>query len=262
MQYRFFLMAALFVGGLSVSPAYAQKLTGERQIQYGDIVIPASQAQSPAGHDDIGFRPACRQLVPILQANNTTAWTLQLPDGQTRILEELPPTWSAERAHVELNSAGLCKHGTVADGVVDVPIIYTADLPADVLPTPMVAPIAEGEEPSGVENTTPQVIAPVSEDLAMPEGPIGMLLGGGLIAVVAGVGVWFKTRKPAAKKSRPDMATHDNGAVLLGGAFSVEGSVDGPTPESNGAPESTQSAPESSESQDGKNVGLLDSFTL
>ena len=60
------------------------------QATFGETNIPASQSLSPAGFDHVAFRPACDQVVPVGQANSTTAWTLPMPDGQVLSLLELP----------------------------------------------------------------------------------------------------------------------------------------------------------------------------
>lgn len=118
------------------APAQAQVLTGDRSIDYGGVVIPATQAKSPAGADWVAFRPACRQLNAYVDpASNLVNWGVQMPDGQMAIfltLDNLPQ----QQAHLELQAAGVCKFGTQADGVVDVPIIYTRDLPANLIAQP------------------------------------------------------------------------------------------------------------------------------
>lgn len=121
------------------APAQAQRLTGDRAIDYGGIVIPASQALAPAGADHIAFRPACRQLNAYSNEQaGITNWGFQMPDGLLEILYTLD-TMDEQRAHLELQAAGVCKFGTTTDGVVDVPIIYTRDLPVEAIAQPTAA---------------------------------------------------------------------------------------------------------------------------
>lgn len=118
------------------APATAQKLTGDRAIDYGGIVIPPSQALSPAGADHIAFRPACSQLNAYSNEQaGITNWGFQMPDGLLEILYTLD-TLPLDQAHLELQAAGICKFGTAADGVVNVPIIYTRDLPVTAIAQP------------------------------------------------------------------------------------------------------------------------------
>lgn len=139
------------------TPANAQRLTGDRAIDYGGIVIPATQAKAPAGAPQIAFRAACRQLAPVATTTGEVDWTIQMPDGQVvtlYTLDNLPE----HQAHLELQAAGICKFGTLADGVVDVPIIYTQDLPVEVIAQPtasttgMVAPTSTAAQPRSIRN--------------------------------------------------------------------------------------------------------------
>jgi hypothetical protein len=143
---------------LVATPALAQRLTGDRAIDYGGEIIPATQAKSPAGADNVAFRPACRQLTPQVDpVSGQVKWTIQMPDGQVALLytlENLPE----QQAHMELQAAGVCKFGTQADGVVDVPIIYTQDLPVEAIARPSaertgtVAPTTAVRQPNSLRN--------------------------------------------------------------------------------------------------------------
>jgi hypothetical protein len=95
----------------------------QNSISYGGITIPGPQAQPPAGHPDIAFRPACGQVGAVLQANGLVAHTIPLPDGGIRILREMPPMDGGKVVR-ELDTAGLCKVGGI-----DVPIIFADQLP-------------------------------------------------------------------------------------------------------------------------------------
>ena len=111
---------------------------------YGGVSIPGPQAQPPAGHPDIAFRPACSQVGAVYQANGLVAHTIPLPDGGIRILREMPPMDGGKVVR-ELDTAGLCKVGGI-----DVPIIFTDQLPqqsigqvaASVSDAPPVAAVA------------------------------------------------------------------------------------------------------------------------
>ena len=90
---------------------------------YGGLSIPGPQAQPPAGHDDIAFRPGCHQVGAMMQGNGLVAHTINLPDGSLRILVEMPPMSGADAVR-EMDAMGLCKVGGI-----DVPIIFTTQLP-------------------------------------------------------------------------------------------------------------------------------------
>jgi hypothetical protein len=140
----------------------------QNSITFGGVTIPGPQAQPPAGHDDIAFRPACTQLVAVYQANGLNAFTVPLPDGTIRTLAELPQM-SPGQAHAWLDSSGLCKVGGI-----DVPILFT-----DQLPQQQTARVS-----ASVVNAAP--VATVTRDSgSFP------LLSLGLVALVgAGCVVW------------------------------------------------------------------------
>lgn len=187
-----------FVLSLLAAPALGQQLTGDRAVQYNGQTIPAHQAQSPAGeiNSDIAFRPGCFQLVPVVQANGNTAWTLQLP-GEIRTMKELPSTWADSDAIADLSASGLCKFGSEADGVVRVPIIYTNQLPESV--------IAEPTASVDHASTSQAVARPTEATASIPMILVGVLLTAG------GIG-WFawllfraiKTPKPINSNTSSD----------------------------------------------------------
>jgi hypothetical protein len=153
------------------------------QAQFGDTSIPASQALSPAGFNQVAFRPACPQVVAVGQANGTTAWTLPMPDGANITLLELPSNLGVDTAWKELDSYGLCKIG----GDV-VPVIYTRQLPE----RSMAAPIVE----ASTGGTQPADLAPTSEPQG--GGMIGLVAGSVLLLAMAAGVVAYSRRKPKA----------------------------------------------------------------
>jgi len=151
-------------------------------INFGGVTIPSQQTLSPAGHDDIAFRPACTQLVPI-QRENTIFWTITLSDGQQRVLQHFPPLPQLD-AYKELDAYGICKLGGA-----DVPLVYTAQVPqrqvAQVTTTPEL-PAGGADSPAGqaVQTITPDA----AESGSMPLWAMG---AGGLLLLLV-IGFLFK----------------------------------------------------------------------
>jgi hypothetical protein len=85
----------------------------------------------------------------VYQANGLNAFTVPLPDGTIRTLAELPQM-SPAQAHAWMDSSGLCKVGGI-----DVPIIFTAQLPQRSTAAPIQGQVAPAvaqvvaESPSG-----------------------------------------------------------------------------------------------------------------
>jgi hypothetical protein len=146
------------------------------QATFGGVTIPASQALPPAGFDQVAFRPACPQVVPVGQANGLTAWTLPMPDGANLTLLELEPMSEAQ-AHMTLDSYGLCKVG----GDPGVPILYSRQLPQ----RSFAAPVVEARATDAP--TPPADLAPA--DAAPQSGGIGGVLAGSVVLVV--LALWF-----------------------------------------------------------------------
>lgn len=160
----------------------------QNSVEYGGIHIPGHQAQPPAGHPDIAFRPACNQVDPVLQANGLVAHTIPLPDGGLRILHEMPPM-DGTQATLHLDGMGLCKIGGDT-----VPIVMSSQLPQRSI----------ARVSATVSDAAPVAIA--SEDGGFPWFPV-LLLGVpivvGLVAFLAiykiayrGKTVWPPSRKP------------------------------------------------------------------
>lgn len=194
-----FHLSGLAVLAIAAS-AEAQMLNGTSAISYGDITIPAFQAQPPAGHPDIAFRPACRQLNVVGQANGMTAYTLWMPDGQTRVLYEVDETVDFMSALSMLAEYGICKSGGIADGVIDVPIIYTSQLPMTQVVQPSVEPI---------NSNTNNLVEPASS--TAPQGDAGGIMGLGIGGVVAGA-MFLGYRALSGRRqssSKPDAQTQD-----------------------------------------------------
>ena len=110
----------------------------------GGHQIPTAQAMPPAGHNDLGFRPACTQLQEIGQANGLTAWAISLPDGGRRVLAEYEPM-ATSLAYSYLDASGLCKVGGA-----DVPIVWASQLPQRSTARPTASVVAPNpiDEPS------------------------------------------------------------------------------------------------------------------
>jgi len=157
------------------------------QATFGDVRIPPSQALSPAGFDQVAFRPACPQVVPVGQANGLTAWTLPMPDGAVLTLLELEPM-ATPQAHVTLDSYGLCKVG----GDI-VPILYSRQLPQRSFAAPVVEASAGGTQPAD--------LAPTSEPQPTAIGSV--LAGSAMLLLIAAGVVAFTRRKPKAIGAGP-----------------------------------------------------------
>ena len=149
---------------------------------YGGITIPGPQAQPPAGHDDIAFRPACGQVGAMMQANGLVAHTINLPDGTIRVLAEMPPM-DGGRVVRELDTAGLCKVGGI-----NVPIIKS-----DQLPQQSIARI------SASVGDAPPVTTIASE--GVPLLPIG--IGAVVLAGAVGGVVWWRSRGGNGNATQP-----------------------------------------------------------
>lgn len=139
---------------------------------YGGVTIPGPQAQPPAGHPDIAFRPACTQVGAVYQANGLVAHTIPLPDGTTRTLIEMNPMDGGKVVR-ELDTAGLCKVGGI-----DVPIIFTDQLPQQSI----------GQVAASVSDAPPIATVTTDED-GFAWGTVALL--GGVLVVGLGVGGWL-----------------------------------------------------------------------
>ncbi|MBW4486005.1 MAG: hypothetical protein KME14_26070 [Tildeniella torsiva UHER 1998/13D] len=97
------------------------------------------QNKSPAGFPDIAFRPSCEQVIPVGQVDGNTAWTLTMPDGNTKLLATYPNMDGFE-ARRYLSDDGLCVWG----GDV-VPVVYTSMLPQQQQVQPEIATAGTGD---------------------------------------------------------------------------------------------------------------------
>ncbi|MEM9979725.1 MAG: hypothetical protein AAF808_19025 [Cyanobacteria bacterium P01_D01_bin.2] len=169
-------------------------------VSFGDITIAGQQAQPPAGHDDIAFRPSCGQVTATLQANGQVAHAINLPDGQTRILAEYD-NMPVDKAHLYLDAEGLCKTGPDA---IEVPIIYTTQVPEQAVAQATAIPTESGAvtgTETGVGTTT---ASPAGGGLGM------MLVGAVALAVIGGGFVWLTQRKPVRKESSQSVKADDS----------------------------------------------------
>lgn len=180
--------------------------TTPNAITFGGITIPGQQAQPPAGHDDIAFRPACNQLGEIYQANGLTAYTLTMQDGTQRILFEMSPQ-PRTQAELWMDSAGICK----IQGI-EVPTVW-----ADQVPTRQVAQFST--MPTQSPAVAPTTAAPTVTLLAPSQSFLSpaVIIGAPLLLAI-GVVIVRQIRKPPAAKSqqataktpdKPKSASHD-----------------------------------------------------
>lgn len=187
---------------LSIALSIAAPALGQVEARYGSYtmpdgsVIPEGQNRPPAGHDAIAFRPNCEQVAPVGQTNGTTAWVLNMPDGVARILAEYPSALDAFEAQRYLSNDGLC-----AWGGVEVPIIYSAQLPqqqqAQQVSNPTSTEEGDGDRPSA--------------------NWVGVGAGALLLAGVAGVVAKMATGKPKAAPTDTKAKAADALDDLLGG---------------------------------------------
>lgn len=175
------IFATLVLALAVATPAYAQERMGS--YTYSDAngqtwTVREGQNKSPAGHADIAFRPSCDQLVPVGQADGTTAWTLTMPDGNIPILATYP-TIDGFEARRYLSDDGLCVWG--GD---EVPVVYTSMLPQ-------------------AHEVQPEIAAAGSGDVQTVQANVVLIgLGALLLAGAAGIGfVLFRksTKAPQAK---------------------------------------------------------------
>ncbi len=157
-------------------------------------IIPEGQNRSPAGHDAIAFRPNCDQVAPVGQGNST-AWSLNMPDGRALVLAEYPSGIDGFEARRYLANDGLC-----AWGGVEVPIIYTVQLPRQ-------------QQAQQVSN--PQGIAEGTDSPS--RNWVGVGLGALLLAGVAGVVAKVATAKPTAPTTPKEAASDALDQILKGG---------------------------------------------
>lgn len=185
-------------------------------MQFGGVTIPSQQTLSPAGHDDIAFRPACDQLVPI-QRGHQVFWTITLSDGQQRVLQHFPPLPQLD-AYKELDAYGICKLGGA-----DVPLVYTSQVPqrqvATVTTTPELPAGGDGISTAGESVGT---IAP-AETADAGSMPMWAMGAGGLLLLLV-VGFLFKAtqgdnRRPKQRKAAPKAKQGTDGTSALNDIF-------------------------------------------
>ena len=176
------LRLLLAAGAVALAPLPA----AATELQFGGVTIPSQQTLSPAGHEDIAFRPSCAQLAPV-QQGDVVHWTINLSDGQQRVLYRLPPL-TQDQAFRELGTAGICKVGGV-----DVPLIYSSQVPqrqvAVTVATPEVSQVVAPSRPSSRLARTWTVVG-------------GLLVAGLLFGVTRGSG---RKNEPQRKATNADV---------------------------------------------------------
>lgn len=183
-------MKRLLIAGAAVALAQLPAIAND--IEFGGVTIPSQQTLSPATHDDIAFRPACSQLVPI-QREQTVFWTITLSDGAQRTLYTFPPI-ATEDAYLYLDTYGLCKLGGV-----DVPLVYTSQVPQRAIATVTTTPTMGrdiSEAGQAVQTVTPQ--QPESESM-----PLWLVAAGGVVLIGCAVGFVALVRSGDNRKAAP-----------------------------------------------------------
>ena len=155
----------------------------QNTVNYGGLSIPGPQAQPPAGHDDIAFRPACNQVGAMMQANGLVAHTINLPDGSLRTLVEMPPMSGADAVR-EMDAMGLCKVGGI-----DVPIIFTNQLPQQSI----------AQVTASVAEAAPDVA--VAEEIPTGLPLIPIVMGAVLLISAVGTAIYWRNRTPVPAQS-------------------------------------------------------------
>ncbi len=180
-------------------------------IQFGGVTIPSQQTLSPAGHDDIAFRPACNQLVPV-QYGSDISWTLTLSDGTLHHLQQFPPMPELD-AFKELDSYGICKLGGE-----HVPLVYT-----DQVPQRQVAQFAVSPDTGADVSTAGQPVQAVTPAMPNNSMPLWAIASGGLLLITLAVGfVWLVRREDNRKAQQPKSKQNSNNASALDNLFGGE----------------------------------------
>ena len=183
-------------------------------INFGGVTIPSQQTLSPAGHDDIAFRPACDQLVPI-QRGNHIFWTITLSDGNQRVLQHFPPLPQLD-AYKELDSYGICKLGGE-----HIPLVYTSQVPQRAVATVTTTP----ELPAGGDvSQAGQSVGTVAPDTADAGAmPLWAIAAGGLVLLLV-IGFLFKAtqgdrRRPQQRQAAPKPKPCNDASSALSDIF-------------------------------------------
>lgn len=185
---------------LSIALSIAAPALAQVEQRYGSYtmpdgsIIPEGQNRPPAGHASIAFRPSCDQVAPVGQGG-TTAWVLNMPDGAARTLATYPAGLDAFEAKRYLANDGLC-----AWGGVDVPIIYTAQLPRQ----------QQAQQISTLQGVVDGADRPA-------RNWVGVGVGALLLAGVAGLVAKVATAKPSAPTTPKEAAADALDQILTGG---------------------------------------------
>ena len=197
-------LALLIAGAIALS----QLPASANDIEFGGVTIPSQQTLSPATHDDIAFRPACSQLVPI-QQGEWVFWTVTLSDGEQRTLQTFPPM-TTEDAYLYLDAHGLCKLGGV-----EVPLLFTAQVPHRQVAQFSVTPTGGDVSNAGsvVQTVTPQ------SPSAGPWLTIVLCAVVLMIVVLLLAQMYRGSGRRPAKPSQPPKPTQQDATAVLADLF-------------------------------------------
>jgi hypothetical protein len=132
-------------------------------------IVPPFQSMPPAGHHEaLAYRPACSQLVPSLNADGLTDWTVTLPDGTQYTLATIAPMPESQ-SHAALDASGLCKVGGA-----DVPIVAPGHL---------------------LTLTQRPTVTNIPKPAAPPYGALALVLGAVVLGAIA-----VRTMRPGAEE--------------------------------------------------------------
>jgi len=161
-------------------------------MEFGGVTIPSQQTLSPATHDDIAFRPACSQLVPI-QREQWVFWTITLSDGEQRTLQTFPPL-PTDEAYLYLDAHGLCKLGGV-----DVPLVYADQVPKRAVATVTTSPDMPGGDVSAAGQNVQTVTPDTDDSGSMPL----WAMGAGGVLLLGMIGALFTATQRDNRKASP-----------------------------------------------------------
>jgi hypothetical protein len=168
--------------------------------QIGNITIPPHQDHSPAGHENIAFRPACRQLVGIGHTDGNTYWSLAMPDG-AQVTLAVYPTMPESQAHTYLDAEGFCKLGGS-----EVPIVYTAQVPQRRIEQPKAVPDSQ-IDPQQLQQGQQQLEQPIEPaDSGGISGGLLSMIGGSIFLIAIAYVLAVRSQGKPTEKKQPEPA--------------------------------------------------------